>query len=277
VFLGWLMYFFSHLFYYEVGGVFGTSQIFAKSPLIQQARFDYSTNGLKQYIRFPVHTAFFLMFLAIPTMYLSTLIFALLASLYAWLGTIHHDYRYTKIFKKPYEEYKKNSGLVLPKFKNFKLIKYTICMHDTTPRIQGLQLCILAAFIMIALTFFIILNIGSSITNARASLLLIPIILLFSSAIATITSLIIIRQYHFTADPNLNLKSSECVVFSYGCAIACTLGFSYFFIYCLFGQFPNFAAIIPAWVLSLLLMHGIYFLIEKLILIWRKYAAAIIN
>jgi hypothetical protein len=267
VIIGWGMYFYSHLFYYEVGGVFGTSQLFSRSPLIGQVRFDYSTNGLKRYIRFPVHTAFFLIFLAIPTMYVSTLIFAIISSLYAWLGTIHHDYRYKKLFKNNnYIAYMQNSGMVLPRFKNYSLLKYDNIIYDSTPRKKALPLIALCGFIAILFSLITILKFGDYLLIPRMDLIYIPLLTMAIGTTSIFIALLFLRRYQFTPNANINFKNSECVAFGAGVTIAITLGCINYFEYFFWNALPNLSAVIPAWVLSILMMHLTYFGFEYCVL-----------
>lgn len=148
--LGWFTYAYSHLMYYDVGSVFGTSQLISKYSNTSPPRFEFSTNGLKSFVRFPVHTAFILMFWGVNTMNFSTLLFSILGSIYAWLGTFHHDYRYTKQFGDSYIEYKKSTGMVFPIFK-----KYRTIIYDSTPRRENIPTIIILSLLTAPIWFLL--------------------------------------------------------------------------------------------------------------------------
>lgn len=259
--LGWVMYFYSHLFYYEVGGVFGTSQLFAKSPLINSIRFDYSTNGLKKYIRFPVHTAFFLMFLTIPTITASTLIFALAATFYAWAGTLHHDYRYSKLFKEEYEAYKNDTGMVFPKFNKTGIASFQQAIYDSAPRKRSVPLIAVMTATMVLYSSIIILNYGYFI-NTKNSLVLIPFLIVVTAIPSALIALCGVREFKFTESTKLNLKNSEGAVFAMGVSIAITLGILFVLEMMAWNTQISIAAVIPAWVLGLITAHFIYYSLE---------------
>ena len=263
--LGWGMYFYSHLAYYDVGGVFGTSQFFSSNiDLVSQPRFGYSTNGFKSYVRFPVHTAFIPMFFAFPSMNASTFLFAVLASLYAWAGTFHHDSRYTKTFGEDYKDYKKHTGMVFPRIYKGKIIRYTKTIHDTTPRIEAIPFIILLMLVTIPLSLVCANALVTFSVSSKTELFLIPI---FCIGISLFSALVIVpfwKRLHFTNIPKDNLKKVECAAFGFGVVGALTIGIIYSVAYFSSEKLLHIAAIIPSWVLSLIFANFVYFFVVKI-------------
>lgn len=70
--------------------------------------------GIKRYIRFPHHTALIVLFWAHPVMTLDTLFLAITATIYLYLGTYHQDLRGLSAIGKVWEEYRKDTALLIP-------------------------------------------------------------------------------------------------------------------------------------------------------------------
>lgn len=70
--------------------------------------------GVKRYIRFPHHTALIVLFWAHPVMMLDTLFLAITATIYLYLGTYHQDLRGLSAIGKEWEEYRKDTALLIP-------------------------------------------------------------------------------------------------------------------------------------------------------------------
>lgn len=206
--VGWFTYAYSHLMYYDVGGVFGTSQFFSKYSYAHSPRFDFSTNGLKAFVRFPVHTAFIPMFWGTPKMTVSTLMFSIIGSLYAWLGTLHHDYRYTKHFGEPYAEYKENTGMVFPRLK-----KYNKVIYDGTPRLETVKPVILLTILLAPFWFVIAYYHNFFRDNIYVALPILTCALLFLCGILTT---LFEKKYRYTNDPETNRKVHERQSFTMG-------------------------------------------------------------
>jgi protein-S-isoprenylcysteine O-methyltransferase Ste14 len=258
--LGWGLYFYSHLTYYDVGVVFGTSQFFSSNvDLVSQPRFDYSTNGFKSYVRFPVHTAFIPMFFAFPSMNASSFLFAVLASLYAWAGTFHHDSRYIKTFGEDYEDYKKHTGMVFPRISKGKIIRYTKTIYDTTPRIEAIPFIILLMLVTILLSLVCANALVTFSVSSKTELLIIPIFCIGISLFSALAIVPFWKRLHFTNRPKDNLKKVECAAFGFGVVGALTIGIIYSVAYFLSGKLLHIAAIIPSWVLSFIVAHFVYF------------------
>lgn len=259
--LGWLMYFYSHLMYYDVGGVFGTTQLFSKWSHINPPRLDISSNGLKRYIRFPVHTAFIPMFLSLPSMTASTLLFAVIVTLYAWIGTYHHDYRYAKLLDPEYDEYKKKTGMILPKFKRFKIQKYDSSIPDSTPRKKSLPF-ILAMLAILVPAGFGIFNLADSygvINNGKYDLFTIPLLHIALMFISSYIITIFWKNFKLNSSKKHNLEITECVAFGAGVSSAIIVGMYFLLNYIGNGILLNFAMAIPCWVLGLIVSNFAFY------------------
>jgi methanethiol S-methyltransferase len=114
--LGWSAYFYLHLFEYDSGLAFGSSASVCSLSRKQTPKMEMWKVGTRRWIRFPVHTAFFLMFLAIPEMAASTFVFAITALAYNVIGTIFYDNRLTKLGS-VYTDYQQVTGNLLPKLR----------------------------------------------------------------------------------------------------------------------------------------------------------------
>lgn len=239
--IGWIGYAYSHLFYYDVGGVFGTSQLFHKISGFQPPRFDFSTNGLKAYIRFPVHTFFLPMFWGTPTMTESTLLFSIVGSFYAWFGTLHHDHRYTKAFGKPYIEYQKVTGMVFP-----KLRRSHTNIRDSAPRKEAvLSIAVLSVVLIIpAICFAYFIA-----PFHKMSLSLIPLTTVLCMFIVGVFLTIFHPSLWYRGD-GLDGKRIEQWSFTMGVITGVYILMSYLFSYLLNHQLPTLVAAIPTWVLG---------------------------
>lgn len=72
-------------------------------------------SGLKRYIRFPHHTFLVLIFWAQPAMTADTLVMAIFATLYTWLGTVHQDGRGRRLLGEQWLDYSRTTNILLPK------------------------------------------------------------------------------------------------------------------------------------------------------------------
>lgn len=71
-------------------------------------------NGLKRYIRFPHHLFLVTMFWSQPVMTLDTLLLAVLATIYTYIGTLHQDSRGRRLLGDEWIEYSRHTGLMFP-------------------------------------------------------------------------------------------------------------------------------------------------------------------
>jgi hypothetical protein len=70
--------------------------------------------GIKRYIRFPHHTCLIFFFWLHPVMTLDTLFLSVGATIYLYLGTMHQDRRGLRLIGEEWQEYRKNTCLLLP-------------------------------------------------------------------------------------------------------------------------------------------------------------------
>lgn len=110
----WLWYFQIHLVEYDVGLAFGSTAVISALLGRETPKIKLWRVGLRRWIRFPVHTAFFPMFFATPHMSLSGLILAVGVNFYNIVGTVLYDIRLTKLGGDLYLEYRKVTGNFLP-------------------------------------------------------------------------------------------------------------------------------------------------------------------
>jgi len=113
---GWLWYFQLHIFEYDAGLAFGSSAAISAALRRRSPGLELWKIGTRRWIRFPVHTAFFPMFLAFPTMTLSALVFGITANVYNIIGTILYDKRLERMGE-PYTTYQRLTGNFLPRSK----------------------------------------------------------------------------------------------------------------------------------------------------------------
>ena len=70
--------------------------------------------GVKRYIRFPHHTCLIFFFWLHPVMTLDTLLLAVSATIYLYIGTYHQDLRGLRIIGDEWAAYRKETGLLFP-------------------------------------------------------------------------------------------------------------------------------------------------------------------
>jgi hypothetical protein len=112
--LSWLWYFELHIFEYDSSMAFGSSGFVSRLIGRRPPPPELWKVGSRKWIRFPVHTAFFPMFLAFPHMDASTLLFGIVINVYNIIGSILYDKRLEKLGK-PYRAYQAVSGLLFPR------------------------------------------------------------------------------------------------------------------------------------------------------------------
>ncbi|THF56234.1 hypothetical protein [Pseudothauera rhizosphaerae] len=76
--------------------------------------------GIKRYIRFPHHTCLIFFFWLHPVMTLDTLLLAISATIYLYVGTYHQDLRGLRIIGEEWANYRKETGLLFPGPKVFR-------------------------------------------------------------------------------------------------------------------------------------------------------------
>jgi len=110
----WLWYWQLHLFEYDCGLAFGSTTLVERFAGRTGARLVPWKVGSRRWIRFPVHTAFFGMFFAIPHMTYDLLVLAIVLNVYNVIGSILYDKRLEKLSGEPYFAYKSVTGLIWP-------------------------------------------------------------------------------------------------------------------------------------------------------------------
>ena len=118
LYASWVWYFQIHIFEYDCGLAFGSTGVInrflgRKSPPIEMWK-----TGFRRWSRFPVHTAFFPMFLAFPHMTMDLLVFGVVGNIYNVIGTELYDRRLKTLVGKPYLEYVDRTGLLFPPLRN---------------------------------------------------------------------------------------------------------------------------------------------------------------
>lgn len=111
---GWIWYFQLHLFEYDVGLAFGSTPFISDLLGRPVPRMEQWKVGTRRWIRFPVHTAFFPMFLAFPHMTASGLVFGVAANIYNVIGSVLYDKRLEKLAGQGYFDYQAKTGLIVP-------------------------------------------------------------------------------------------------------------------------------------------------------------------
>ncbi|ODS22545.1 hypothetical protein AB835_13595 [Candidatus Endobugula sertula] len=117
VLLSLSLFFFFYCFKYTTSfwqwlGVKQISLKLMKKPL--PAYYKIRQDGVKRYIRFPHHTCLIVFFWCHPVMTLDTLLLAIGATVYLYVGTYHQDLRGLRIIGLEWEEYRKNTCLLIP-------------------------------------------------------------------------------------------------------------------------------------------------------------------
>ena len=72
------------------------------------------SQGIKRYIRFPHHTCLIFLFWLHPVMTLDTLVLAVAATAYLFVGTYHQDLRGLRIIGQDWANYRKETSLLFP-------------------------------------------------------------------------------------------------------------------------------------------------------------------
>ena len=70
--------------------------------------------GIKRYIRFPHHTCLIFFFWLHPVMTQDTLLLAIAATVYLYIGTYHQDLRGLRLIGKEWATYRVNTNLLIP-------------------------------------------------------------------------------------------------------------------------------------------------------------------
>lgn len=117
IFLSASLFFFFYCFKYTTSfwqwlGVKQICSKILKKPM--PTYYKLRQQGVKRYIRFPHHTCLIVFFWCHPVMTLDTLLLAIGATTYLYLGSYHQDLRGLRIIGIEWEEYRKNTCLLIP-------------------------------------------------------------------------------------------------------------------------------------------------------------------
>lgn len=112
--VSWLWYWQLHLVEYDCGLAFGSTTLVARVAGRPESRLVPWKVGSRRWIRFPVHTAFFGMFFALPTMTADLFVLAVVANLYNVIGSVLYDKRLERLAGAPYFAYQDRTGLIWP-------------------------------------------------------------------------------------------------------------------------------------------------------------------
>lgn len=110
----WVWYWQLHLVEHDCGLAFGSTSVVAgvsHKPLPKLVPWKV---GSRRWIRFPVHTAFFGMFLCLPHMTADLLVLGVVLNIYNVIGSILYDLRLQKLSGAGYETYQQVTGLIWP-------------------------------------------------------------------------------------------------------------------------------------------------------------------
>jgi methanethiol S-methyltransferase len=110
----WLWYWELHLYEYDCGLAFGSTTLVSQLARQKTPALIPWKVGSRRWIRFPVHTAFFGMFFAIPHMTADLLILGIVANVYNVIGSILYDKRLEKLAGDSYFRYEERTGLIWP-------------------------------------------------------------------------------------------------------------------------------------------------------------------
>jgi hypothetical protein len=110
----WLWYWQLHLFEYDCGLAFGSTTLVARLAQEPSPKLVPWKIGTRRWLRFPVHTAFFGMFLCLPHMTADALALGIVINIYNVVGSVLYDKRLEKLAPKEYGEYIKVTGLIWP-------------------------------------------------------------------------------------------------------------------------------------------------------------------
>lgn len=110
----WLWYWYLHLVEYDSGLAFGSTTLVARLADAVQPQLENWTVGSRRWIRFPVHTAFFGMFLLLPRMTADLLVLGIVLNIYNVIGSILYDKRLIKTIPSMWNPYIEKTGLIWP-------------------------------------------------------------------------------------------------------------------------------------------------------------------
>jgi hypothetical protein len=114
LYASWVWYFEIHIVEYDCGLAFGSTALINRLLGRNSPPLEMWNVGARRWSRFPVHAAFFPMFLAFPRMTADLLVLGVAGNFYNWAGTVLYDRRLKKLVGPPYLEYVRRTGLIFP-------------------------------------------------------------------------------------------------------------------------------------------------------------------
>lgn len=250
--IGWLWYFESHIFEYDCGQAFGCSAIIARVFKLEKPIPELWKVGGRRWIRFPVHTAFFPMFLCFPVMTADLLVFGIVINIGNIIGTILYDKRLIKMAGKVYLNYIDRTNLISP-FMFGKKKKGAIDMDLPKPvmfKNPGIYFDAIAIGILAGIGHYYV--VGSHVENSLASLYSMA---LFSLAVALVCGVLIGIINRNSLGNYLKRDNSKNMLTLIGAKCAIVSAFNiisfYSISYFVQGAVPSFAIILPLWLIVL--------------------------
>lgn len=115
--LALIAFFYLFKFTQPFGEWIGYSQLIKAARGVPEPKgegYKIKTFGIKRYVRFPHHTMLIVMFWALPVMTLDLMLFAVEATIYTWLGSLHQDFRGRSYFGEHWVAYTRTSRMLFP-------------------------------------------------------------------------------------------------------------------------------------------------------------------
>jgi methanethiol S-methyltransferase len=114
-FLGFVFFFYCFKFTTSFGQWLGYEQVM---HLVRGTKpnqyYRLRQHGIKRFVRFPHHTALIIIFWAQPAMTLDSLLFAVTASFYTYVGTVHQDRRGVQLIGQEWIDYRERTNILFP-------------------------------------------------------------------------------------------------------------------------------------------------------------------
>jgi len=253
--LGWLWYFQIHIFEYDCGLAFGSTAAInnllgRKSPPLELWK-----TGTRRWIRFPVHTAFFPMFLAFPVMRADLLVLGIFANIYNVIGTVLYDVRLKTLAGDLYHRYVDKTGLIWPPvYRNLPgaaAMDLPKPIHWTRPTLNsaGILLGLIGGLFYWQLLGLVRTNNSTSLWTAwgiSAVWALLAGLVLGLASMWQLKSLLSSNFNHFQTQVSTNsaVISAVSLISWFVLAIANT------------GEYPSLAIVLPMWITVLWLAQA---------------------
>jgi hypothetical protein len=256
--LSWLWYFQLHIFEYDAGLAFGSSAAISAALRRRSPGPELWTAGTRRWIRFPVHTAFFPMFLAFPRMTLSTLVFGITANVYNIIGTILYDKRLERMGE-PYITYQRLTGNFLPRsnvLRGAADLKLPERRHWARPMRYAAALVVAVSG---GVAYYVML--GAPARSASGAIDAAGVALLLALAGGTLLGLAPKGRLHLSPD-GLDYRDLQACV-SAAAAIVSAMALATWFTlsYLVDGTVPFLGFVLPMWIIVLWVGHVCLYMI----------------